>query len=97
VLRHIVMFRFATDTPPDKIEHLAEGLRSLPDQVPQVRGFTFGRDLGLREGNWDYAVVADFDDVDGWKAYAADPVHQQVIAERITPIITERTSVQFEW
>ena len=42
-------------------------------------------------------MVADFDDVDGWKAYAADPTHQQVIAERITPIITERTSVQFEW
>ena len=42
-------------------------------------------------------MVADFDDVDGWKVYAADAVHQQVIAERITPIITERTSVQFEW
>ena len=91
------MFRFAADATPEQVEHMAEGLRSLPAQVPQVRAFTNGRDLGLRDGNWDYAVVADFDDVDGWKAYAADAVHQQVIAERITPIITERTSVQFEW
>jgi hypothetical protein len=97
VLRHIAMFRFAADTSPEQVEHMAEGLRALPDEVAEVRAFTIGRDLGFREGNWDYAVVADFDDVDGWKVYAADAFHQQVIAERILPIITERTSVQFEW
>ncbi|MGZ4726618.1 MAG: Dabb family protein [Acidimicrobiales bacterium] len=97
MLRHIAMFRFAPDTTPEQIEHMADGLRSLPGQVPEVRSFTIGRDLGLREGNWDYAVVADFADIEAWKVYAADAVHQQVIAERITPIITERTSVQFEW
>ena len=91
------MFRFAADTTPEQVEHMAEGLRLLPGQVAEVRAFTIGRDLGLRETNWDYAVVADFDDVDGWKVYAADALHLQVIAERITPIITERTSVQFEW
>ena len=97
MLRHIAMFRFAPETTPDQIELMVEGLRSLPGHIPEVRAFTIGRDLGLREGNWDYAVVADFDDVDGWRVYAADAVHQQVIAEQITPIITERTSVQFEW
>jgi hypothetical protein len=97
VLRHIAMFRFASETTPAQVDHMAEGLRALPERVPQIRAFAIGRDLGLRDGNWDYAVVADFDDVEGWQAYAADAVHQQVITERITPIISERTSVQFEW
>ena len=44
-----------------------------------------------------FAPLFDGKTLDGWKVYAADPVHLQVIADRITPIITERTSVQFEW
>ncbi len=46
------------------------------------------------DGNWDFAVVADFDDEEGWRTYTADATHQQIIAERIRPIVAERAAVQ---
>ena len=52
---------------------------------------------GLREGNWDYAVVADFDDADGWRAYTAHPAHRQVLVELIEPVVGERAAAQFEY
>ena len=97
MLRHIAIFRFEPDTTAAQIEHMTAGLRSLPDQIPEIRDYRCGPDAGLREGNWEYAVVADFDDVDDWRTYVEHPVHQAMIAERISPIITERTAVQYEW
>ncbi len=45
--------------------------------------------------NADYAVVADFDDADGYAAYAGHPAHQDVIVRLLRPIVAERLSVQF--
>jgi len=97
VLRHIAMFRFVPGTTDEQIRHVAEGLRELPGQIPQIRAYDVGPDAGLRDGNHEFAVVADFDDVDDWREYVEHPAHQQVIAELITPIVSERVSIQYEW
>jgi hypothetical protein len=97
VLRHIAMFRFVPDTTADQVRHLAEGLRQLPGQIPEIRSYEVGPDAGLREGNWEFAVVADFDNVDDWRTYVDHAAHQQAIAELISPVVSERTSIQYEW
>ena len=48
----------------------------------------------LGEGRWDYGIVAECDDVDGWRAYEQHPAHQQVVTEVIRPRIAERAAVQ---
>jgi hypothetical protein len=55
-----------------------------------------GSDLGVNEGNWEFAVSGDFDDLDGYLAYRDDPTHRAIIAEHIQPIIATRAAVQFE-
>ena len=50
----------------------------------------------LGEGQWDYGVVADFDDAAGWHAYDVQPRHNEVRAELIRPFIGERAAVRFE-
>ena len=40
-------------------------------------------------------MTADFDDEAGWAAYRDDPTHRGIIAQHITPIIAERTAIQF--
>jgi hypothetical protein len=42
-------------------------------------------------------VTADFDSLDNFLVYRDNPDHQKAIAELITPIITARAAVQFEW
>jgi hypothetical protein len=97
VLRHIAMFRFQPGTTDDQVRQLADGLRELPAQIPEIRAYEVGPDAGLRDGNHEFAIVADFDDVESWRRYVDHPVHQQVIADRITPIVAERVAIQYEW
>lgn len=90
------MFRWSEGTTDEQVTALQEGLRRLPDLIPEIRAYTFGADLGLREGNFDFAVVADFDDAESFRAYVDHPAHQQLIADLIVPIRAERVSAQFE-
>ena len=96
VFRHAALFRWSEDTTRDEVEAIAEGLARLPSSVPELRDYRFGEDAGLVDGNWDFAVVADFDDADGWMAYREHPEHQRVLSEQIRPVAAERAAVQYE-
>jgi hypothetical protein len=90
------MIRFEEGTSPEAAQALAEGLRTLPGQIAEIRGYQVGPDLGVSDGSWDFAVSADFDSVDDFNAYRAHPAHVQVVRELLEPISAERHSVQFE-
>jgi len=97
VFRHVVMLRFADDTTDEQKEALRAGLRRLPELIPEITAYRFGDDLGLRDDNFDFVITADFDSLDNYMVYRDDPDHQKLIAELVTPIITARAAVQFEW
>ena len=97
MFRHMVMVRFADDTTDEQKEAVRAALLRLPELIPEVRAYRFGDDLGLRDDNFDFGITADFDDRDGFVVYRDHPDHQKVIADLITPIITARAAVQFEW
>jgi len=93
-LRHIVTLTFHEGTPADQVEAIAGALRELPEQIPELRAYSVGVDAGLAEGNAGLAVVADFDDVEGWQAYRDHPAHQAVITQQIVPVLASRSAVQ---
>jgi len=95
MIRHVAFFRFKDSVTTEDIDKLDEGLRSLPPRIDEIRGYECGRDLGLMEGTWDYAVVADFDDVEGYRAYAEHPAHVEVSTTRAKPLMAESMRVQF--
>jgi stress responsive alpha/beta barrel protein len=95
MLRHVALFRFREDASPKAVAALDAGLRALPGVVPELRGFCCGSDAGLAEGTADYAVVADFDDEAGWRAYQAHPAHRRVIEELLAPVLDSRQAIQF--
>ena len=95
MLRHVVLIRFRAETTGDQKQAVLDALGALPAQVPQIRGYVFGLDAGISEGNYDLAVVADFDDAEGYREYATNAEHQRVIRELIAPILAERAAVQY--
>lgn len=97
MLRHVVLMRWKPGTSADQKQAVREGLAALPAAIPQIRSYQFGDDLAIAEGNFEFAIVADFEDRSDFRAYAADDAHQQLIAERIRPILQERAAVQFEF
>jgi hypothetical protein len=83
-------------TSPAAVDAFASGLAGLPALIPSIRAYRYGPDAGLGlSANADYAVVADFDDAEGYASYAAHPAHQDVIVRLLRPMVAERLSVQF--
>ncbi|HYX94091.1 MAG TPA: Dabb family protein [Geodermatophilus sp.] len=96
MLRHVVLFTWSDDADEERREQTLAALRRLPEEVGGMTSFAVGPDAGLSEGNADTALVADFPDVEAWRRYADDPVHLQVIADHVKPILAARSAVQYE-
>lgn len=94
MLRHVAVFTWKPGTVGAQIAALSAALSALPGQIPQIRAYRFGPDAGLG-GNADFAVVADFDDERGYRAYAEHSAHVDVIQRLLAPIREGRKSVQF--
>ena len=95
-LRHVVLFQWNGDVPPDHAEAVSAALAELPAAIPEIRAYQFGADAGLVPGNADYAVVADFDDVTGFFTYRQHPAHQKFIDDHITGKVAGRMAMQFD-
>ena len=95
MFRHVVLLRFVPEATPAQRAAVLDGLSGLPAAIPELRSYVFGPDAGISTGNFDLAVVADFDDEAGYQVYATNPKHLTVIAERIRPILADRAAVQY--
>ena len=96
MLRHIAMFRLKDNAPEGTLQSLSEGLARLARRIPEISTFSHSRDLGLREGNFDYAVVADFENAEVFAGYVNHPEHQAFIHDQLMPVVAERVALQFE-
>ena len=61
MIRHVVLLTWNENCPEAAVEAVTRGLAALPKQIPEIRSYRFGRDLGLGRKNADYVLVADFD------------------------------------
>ncbi len=96
MFRHVVMFRFVPTITAEQRAAVLDGLARLPDAVEEVRTFSVGSDAGLDEANFAIVVIAEFDDREGYLAYAAHPAHRRLVTDVVGPVITERVAVQYE-
>ncbi len=96
MLRHIAMFRFVNGADPGAVARLTAALDALPAAIPEIVAYELGPDLALSDGSWDFAVVGDFADIDGWRTYRDHPVHRAVIGEHLAPLLADRAVVQLE-
>jgi hypothetical protein len=94
MLRHIVLIRVNDAATSERVQQLKEALASLP--APGRVNFSMGPDLGLRPGNVDVALVADFEDAASFLAYDEDPAHIRIRRELIAPIAASIERCQYE-
>lgn len=95
-LTHVAVLTWKPGTTAAQIGELSDGLAALPGLIPGIRAYRFGPDAGLREGNVDFAVVAEFADAEAYRAYAAHPAHLDVVDRLLQPILERRAALQFE-
>ena len=96
MFRHTVLFTFTPQTTDEQQQELARQLRTLPGAIEQIKAYHVGLDAGMNPGNYQFAVVADFDNVEDYLVYRDHPVHRDIIGKYVQPIVGQRAAVQYE-
>jgi hypothetical protein len=95
-LLHVNLFAWKEGTTEADIEALGGELVRIRDEIPELTDLVFGPDLGLMDGNVDFAVIEEFDDIDAFHRYLAHPAHGRMVKEFVAPMLASRTAVQLE-
>lgn len=95
MITHVALFRWKADAPDGTAARVVQALMALPGLVPSIRSYRCGTNIGP-EHNFDFGVVAEFDDPAGHRAYADHPEHLRVADTLIRPYVAERVWIQFE-
>jgi hypothetical protein len=93
VIRNIVLVKLKSGQDPWVVATAQQAFLDL--NCPGTLSYVIGDDLGLREGNWSFAIVADFTDAEAYRAYDRDAAHNQARA-RLIPLTEQIARVQFE-
>ena len=96
MIRHVVVFTWSPDADADRRTTTVDALRGLEQTVGGMSSLTVAQDAGLTEGNGHTVLIADFPDVESFRRYAADPVHQAVLTEHVRPFLAQRSAVQYQ-
>ena len=94
MLRHIVLMATNERATAQALTEIRTALAAL--DCAGRTAFTMGPDLGLRAGNLDVGLVADFVDEAAFRAYDQDPEHDRIRREMIAPVVSRLERCQFE-
>jgi hypothetical protein len=93
MIRNVVMIQLAADADLAEVARVQDGFRAM--NCPGTVSYTLGDDLGLRDGNWSFAIVADFTDTDAYRNYDADGEHNR-LRGLLAPMTERIARCQFE-
>ena len=96
MIRHLVLFRFKTDTPQSDRQAFLEMLRALPSKISEIVDFEAGFDVVRSPRAFDMALVASYADLAALDRYAKHEHHLPVI-ERSKEICEQVASVDYEF
>jgi hypothetical protein len=77
MIKHFVLFGVVGSTPQEKMQEACNRLEALVGVVPRLVSLKAGIDIGV-EGNFDFGLVAEFNDRDGLNTFSTDPDHLKV-------------------
>ena len=96
LVRHIALFNLRADITDDEIAELDAGVDAFYTRYEGHISASHGRDLGLRQDNFNYGVIVDFASKEDYLSYASDPVHLDTITRYVVPNIIARAAIQLE-
>ena len=92
MIRNVVMIKLKDGHDADAVAAVQDGFRGL--DAPGCVSYTLGDDLGLRDGNWSFAIVADFVNEASYRAYDVEAEHNR-LRGLLAPHVEQIARVQF--
>lgn len=94
MIRSVIAVKFKSNTTPEQAGVLVDAMRGFHSEG-LVR-LECGLDLSLRDGNWDFALTADFTDREAYHRYDQDAEHNRIRRDIAAGITESAVRVQFE-
>lgn len=80
MIRHVVLFKFKPDFPPEDLAAWRAGLDRMRGGIPGMTSLTHGPDVMRADRSYDYAIVADFEHLADIEVYNTHPLHEPLKA-----------------
>ena len=96
MIKHIALFTFTDEATDEDVVAMESALAGLPAAIAEIRSYAIGRDLGLGGGNYDYAVIGEFDSPETYQTYATHPDHLHVLGTYVKPIMKDAVRLQIK-
>jgi len=96
MIRHVVLLSWNEKVTDAAVQAVTDGLEALPGQIPEIRSYRFGADLGTNRRNADYVLVGDFESSADFETYVEHPAHVELMKNLTGPILGSYTAAQFE-
>jgi len=86
VIAHVILFKPQPELTPGERQAVLDGLKAAASSIPTIRRLRVGHrvlhrlpgyEQMMRE-DFEYAVVVEFDDVEGLTTYLAHPQHEAI-------------------
>ncbi len=96
MIHHVVLFRFHENATTLQVADARRALLAMDGFIPEVRGVTFGPNLGPTADLWPHVLVVRLDDMEAVERYLHHPVHVDAVAKYVGPIVDARLAVDVE-
>ena len=82
MLRHVVIFQWKPETPPETIKKIEDTFAALPSKIPQIKGFEWGTDVSVQgfDRGYTHCFVVTVDSEEDRDIYLPHPEHAEFIA-----------------
>jgi len=95
MLNHVVVLKFKPDISDTDIEELEKMLDDLPNKIPEIHSYEFGRDIMHSKRSYDFALVSIFANPATLERYQQHRQHRPVL-KKIKQMCETVVTVDFE-
>jgi hypothetical protein len=90
VIQHITLLRLRPDVTQDQVRAAFEAAEELPDEIPGLVKFSYGRDRSNPSHGFNVASVVQLTDAEALADYLDHPSRRAYIAEYVDPLTEDR-------
>jgi len=95
MLNHVVLLKFKSGVSNADIEELEKMLDDLPNRIPEIHSYEFGRDVVRSQRSFDFALVSLFANLEALERYQQHRQHLPVL-KKIKQLCENVATVDFE-
>lgn len=97
MLRHIVLLTIKPSATAEQLDAWRKAAVGMCESSPEVRSFTLGSNVGSGPNHHDWALVADFEDMDAFRRYVGSRAHAEYVEKHARHVVDRIAAIQHEF